>query len=474
MASPLTLLQPSVATPYGPGQAPLRPIRIEAPLGEGISKFAEGLQNIFDIQQEHQQKLDFARADQQATDQLTQAMQQALYGGPPQQSIKTFKESAQKISDTMLKDPQNASIIPQLQIHLGELTSRFSNELAPKALNAIRDDQEQQTKNLAAKTAMQVAQGTTFDPATGKDVVSLDAQLAERKLMTNIDSVWNFQPGLAEKMKDEYRAHRDMQTATAIAQNDPTHIDDYLKSHPDFTPEQQGALINRATAAINLPMRQIDANQNAVRANLYNKFQDQAASHQLDMGALNNARRFNLITEGDYEHFAGQAYVAPPNRAVLTDAMAAIDQTNDPKALDYLSLSFSSDPNLRGGLSTLNKAISIKKSTLETVAGKAKIQAEEDLRRAYEKGGLEDMINDKINPGARENAARAALSDWRAATFNESDPAKIRKAAQDAIKNNPRPENPALKGKPLMVPPAADDETAKKATALGKKLGLIK
>jgi hypothetical protein len=453
---------------------------LESAVGPALAAGGAAVMNIAIRQRQQQNAIDSAQASNDFDDQLGKVKTEILNSGMSADAMATnFKTSSSELISAFT-DPKSSPyphVAPQLAVSLRNQVAPHLEAFPSEALARVFHDLDfkfQQQTNTAAAT---IGQNYTIAGTAQAPVFQLNAdgmEAMQRQIKT-IDQAYppDARPTENQYYRNQLAQKSALQTGMSVAQDHPSLIDAYIKQHTDMlAPEQQMQLTNRATAAIDLPMRQINASNEATRAQLLQKFDGQVQSGTLDTAAVEHAAQFKLITGDDYQKYMGVPLAQPSDPGAVGEATTRIQNARTPEELDDIIASIKGDPNIRGKESIGLPAVAENaKRQMNTVGGKARITAESTVESAYDPHGLDGMITDKLNPGARTAAKRSALMQFRAATLNETDPAKINAAAREAVRANPGPTAPSRA--PTAPPPAVTDDVAKKAAALGRARGLI-
>lgn len=471
---------------------PLHAEPLESNVGEAISNLGAHLQDVAQQQQDHANAIDVAQRMGAYVANAGQAKVAALNSGKTMpQMVANYQAALAQLQEQTVggtenpQNPPNRAVARQLQLmtaqHIGQEQGSFPAEAAQRVYHDLDFKFQQQNSAAAAQIGQNyVINGTADNPSfefnsAGDAAAKLAAQTIDNAYPPDSRKTENqfYRQQLAEKIA--------LQTGVAVAQDHPSLIDSYIKQHANLlTPEQQMQLTNRATAAIDLPMRQINANNAATRAQLLTKYDQQAVNGNLDTAQLEHDARFRLITPEDYEHYAGIPLAQPSDPGAVAAMTTAIQGARTPEELDDLRASIAGNQLIRGKDSVmLPIQIENAKRQMATPAGKALIAGEETIREAFDPKtpaeALNQKIADKIAPGVRANALRKALANFRVSTFKETDPAKINAAALSASPPpaSSRPAASASTPAPAPPPPAVTDDVAKKAAALARERGLI-
>ncbi len=469
--TPIRPVNQTVETP-SPNLAP-NPFRAE-PLennaGPAISAVGQGLFGIWQQQQEHQNALDAVDATGRFQGELAQLKTDVLNSGMSAKDMTTnFATSTRELSNAYVNNPAYAHIAPQLAIatrfHVNDQMQSFPAEATERVFHDLDFKFNQQTNATAARVGQMYSMigpdGKPFNPTNpdpnNKPTFQLTADgLAALNGPTGqVAAIDKAYPPTARPTENQY--YRDqlaqklaLQTGMSIANNpdQAPFIDEYIKQHGPMIPaEQQMALLSRATDTMRRPQEQLETNYGAQRAQLMQQFTQQAADGNLDMGALSLARAHQRINEDDFERIAGYAYLPEGNPDAIAQMQRQIKTAESPEELDALKAGINGqiDRNIYGrGAIGLGQQIDAQKKQFDTDIGQAKLQAYDQITRAYQTGpGVGPLGAQFYNEMAGVTGAPAltqlranAKADFEAATYGVTDPGKIRDAMKRAITDN--------------------------------------
>ncbi|MGC2303507.1 MAG: hypothetical protein WA447_09320, partial [Candidatus Binatus sp.] len=321
---------------------------MESSVGPALAAGGDAVMNVAIRQRQQQNAIDASAAANQFQDQVGKVKTEILNSGMSADDMATnFKTSTNDLISAFT-DPKSSpypNVAPQLAVSLRNQIAPHLESFPSEALARVSRDLDyrfQAQTSAAAATIGQnyTIQGTADNPTFQLNADGLDAM---RRQAAAIDAAY---PPDARQTENQF--YRDllakkaaMQTGMAVAQDHPSLVDNYIKQHAAvLTPEQQMQLTNQATAAINLPMRRLDAANAATRAQLMTQFNNQIADPAkygpLDPAKVDQARQFRLIDDGDYQHITGYQYMSPGNPGAIAAMQKQIAGTNDENDLETL------------------------------------------------------------------------------------------------------------------------------------------
>jgi hypothetical protein len=485
MASNVTIpiYDQQTETPSFSGAPKLNPPETQpVNVGGALGRLGDTAMNISKVQEYNDNKIKLA-------DQLTKFayqnidIQNATAAQPGNSMASYYQTESDKAVREILSDPANRPIAQELHIGLRKAQVESAEQVAIHGMSVADKDQAFKVNNHGTQAAALAA--SSFGVVAKKDgthsfVDSPDAMDAEERQVRLIDQVYppDSRPGENQAMKLSYLHEKMTQRGDAIARSNPTLTDEYIQQNADkLTPDEAHALTVKATEAIRQPMTQIDAQQAATRADLYDKFTKQAVAGNLDASDLYRQRQQRNITEEDYEHFAGIPFLGPGNPAVTADYLTRVKRAENPDELDALNLAMQFDPNVGRDKTGIGVAIQQRRKMFETDEGTARRSAFDLLRRGYQGGGFDAKMYDQMAP-LTSNLTLSELhtnakDSFDAATVGVHDPAKIRAAAEKAIKDN-QPDWSIVRskggGRPAPLPAGISDDDVLKR---GRELGVI-
>ncbi|MFZ1975796.1 MAG: hypothetical protein WAU89_23340 [Candidatus Acidiferrales bacterium] len=443
--TPIRPVQQSVETPSADlSPNPFRAGSLQNTAGEAISGVGNSLMGIWQAQNQHRNAIDMADASNQFETQIGSLKTDILNSGQSAPDmVQNFNTSSKELINAYT-DPQSSPyphIAPQLAVSLrnqvGQHLQSFPAEATQRVYHDLDFKFNQQTSAAAATIGQNYTIAGTADNPTFQ--LNADGLAAMQRQAKAIDQAY---PPDARPTENQYYRNvlaqkAAMQTGMSVAQDHPSLVDSYIKQHAAvLTPEQQMQLTNRATAAIDLPMRQINASNAATRAQLLQKFDGQVQNGNLDTAALDHAARFKLITPDDYERYSGIPLAMPSDPGAVAAAKDAIDGATDKDSLDGLRAAIAGNPNIRGKDSVaLPILIENKKRRLATPAGQSDISARAAIDAAYVP---KNFVDEHLNNSSYRAAHVQAVKAYEAATFGRpSDPKVYDAAARAAIAAHP-------------------------------------
>lgn len=473
----IPIIEQTVGTPrVGPVSVPPPP-RIESPAAAAVqplAKAGEELGRILEVQGRHQQILDADAAEENYKNTLTDAYVKAKQL-PGAQWAPTVQQQGSDLAKQMLADPANAHIVPYLQKRLPAIQGLIYRDALEAGATQTAREQDGQLKVLTKGLAAQA--GADFGPNFADGPT---AQAARQKANSLIDAMWPKNPSAAGFYKSEFENQIVTERAQAIARNRPELLGDFLNANSDkFSPQQQGALMNTATMAINAPLRRIEANNNAARAAAIQYQNDYIAKNgQPDVARLDHDAQFKLITDGDYRNFTGRDYQMPSDPAILASYRAQIAHAADSSELETIKANARAAADhklLNGGdVPVLENMAQQRIKYFQSEQGQEHKNGIDQIRRAYQNLGQNAFIYNKLaaikgQPTLAELHANA-LNDFNAAVTPNMTRAQVNTAWRKAIKDN-QPDFAAVGIKasapPPAVPPMNEDALLNAARAKG-------
>ena len=503
--TPIRTVQQNVPTPSPDLPSnPFRSIPVENTVGPALAAGGDAVMNVALRQQQQQNAIDASAAANQFQDQVGKVKTEILNSGISANDMATnFKNSTNDLitAFTSRDSSPYPNVAPQLAVILRNQVAPHLQSFPSEALERVSHDLDfkfnQETSAAAATIGQNYTIGGTADAPTFQ--LNADGLDAMRRQAAAIDAAY---PPQARQPDNQY--YRDLlarkaalQTGMSIAQDHPSLVDSYIKQHAAvLTPEQQMQLTNQATAAINLPMRQLDAANAATRAQLMTQFKNQIANPAkygpLDPAKVDQARQFRLIDDGDYQQVMGYQYMSPGNPTAIAAMQKQIAGTTDENDLETLRGAINGPLNaeLYGkGAIPLNAAIENQKRQLTTVEGQQRRLDNDQIKRAFQ--SLPGVTAVGIGPDFYNRLAAIkglptmndlrtnTINDYNALTYGVSDPAKLRASRVKAIQDN-QPDLEAVGlgkyVKPATPPPpirplSADD--ARRVIRLAREKGYI-
>jgi hypothetical protein len=445
---------PPISRWRGAGIPETQPVQTQD-IFKGIQDFGEKLGKIFAAQGANQRSLqankliaDFGTVDTAA--QL-QAMQNGTYlATDPNNMTGLYKSQADATIQKIINDPANRGVFAdpalsaQVQSRLYDARDNGWKRVSVQMGVTAHADQEAQLQSQSHTQA--ITAGANYAVAPDGSIMDGPQALEARQNVQNlIGQMKGHLPGEAAADLQNFTNDVALQRGLTIAQNQPSQAANFLKNPGAgvvLTPEQQNQITTKATEAIRRPMVQIDANNDAVRAQLYNKYAAQAAAGKLDTGSLYNDTAHQLLKPEDYQHFAGMPFAPPSDPYSVSQANSAIKAAASDHELDELRVGIASNPNLRGKeLAGLDAQIEAQRNGLKTQRGQAVANAQSQIEKTFNGyTGTNAMLYDKLGkmygvPTIAQLRAQAK-SDLAARISGIEDPAEINKAAADVLKNN--------------------------------------
>ena len=198
---------------------------------------------------------------------------------------------------------------------------------------------------------------------------------------------------------------------------------------------------NTALAQLRRPMEQINASNEATRANLITTFNQQAAAGKLDTGAVNQAVAHSLISPDDYKKLFGYAYLPAGNPEAIKDMTDQIKRASSDDELGMLQATVQGqvDKEVYGrGAIGLTEQIQIQKRQIKSTGGRARAAALDQINASFDSiHGFDAEMYDataKLGHLPTIAASRArAIASFKAHTTGVDDPAKINDALNKAL-----------------------------------------
>lgn len=483
----IPIYEQQIGTPTGPAPSQAEAVPQPQSAAPALLEFANKLGEIHNHQVENQRTLQLATVKNSVANDLANAKSEAeklpaLAPDGTSPRLEKYKDLTKGIAEQAVADPANAAIAPLVKVHVtGQIDEGYRDLLVENAKSAVQQQEAHMTvasHDASTRSALGY-QAVTKPDGTVEFKDTPQAHQADADFIALLDS---YHGPDAEAQKTTrlaaYNKDRTLQRGEAIAQDQPQHVDDFIKQEAaegfPLSPQEHVELWNKAKETINRGMQNIDANNNAARAQAIQTFEQQALAGNLDTGALQSAAAHKIITPEDYQRLKGVPFAEPSDSGSVAAARGLIDDAHTPPELDAVHVAIASNPNIRGKESiALTGAVQLKKANINTDIEKAKAQAAKIIHASYEIGGFDKNFYNKFAPVPIEQLEKAANDDLRIDTIGAT-PSDIIAAAHKAAKAHPIDPSILNVGKPKGTPPPLTDDQKRKIAADLRSKGKLK